>query len=116
MTSKLATKIKHTQIVRDIKAILGRGRESAQKERQRQILQTNWEVGKYLAENLPLDETPSTKNTKTIKHLARTFEQPEAYFYMVMKFYRCYSKLSKNDLSLSWTHYRALLTADDSGS
>ncbi len=111
--STTLTQLKYTQITRDIRAIIKRGREDAQKALQHQILATNWEVGKYLTENLPLEEAPSAKNAKTIKHLARTFDQNEVYFYMVMKFYRYYPNLPKNGSLLSWSHYLALIGIDD---
>ena len=113
MTSKLATQIKYTQVVRDIKVILERGRQEAMEAVQRQVIETNWEVGRYLARNLPLDEMPSAKNSRIVGHLASTFNQPKIYFYTVMKFYRCYPDLPPDDETLSWAHYKALLTVED---
>jgi hypothetical protein len=113
MASKIATKIKHTQFVRDIKVILGRGSESAQMDGEGQIVKTHWAVGKYLTENFAPEDVSGGKNTGIIKHLARTFEQPSTYFHTVMEFYQCYPDLPTENVTLSWAQYKALLTVED---
>ena len=112
--SKVLTQIKYTQVVRDIKMIIERGRDGAKQALQRQVVEINWEVGRYLVKHLPLGESPGEKNSKIISHLAREFSQPKVYFNTVIQFYRCYPDCPPNDPELSWADYKALLTIKDS--
>ena len=105
LMSKLMTQVKYAQVVRDIKTILERSRENADGAPQRQALEANWEVGRYLAEHLPLDESPNAKNARIITHLAMEFSQPKVYFHTAIKFYRGYPDAAPVDENFSWADY-----------
>ena len=104
--SKILTQIKYTQAVRDIKAILNRDRDGSKPPGKRQVLQTNWQVGRYLAE-----ACPGAGNARLIRHLAREFSQPMVYFQTVIKFYKRFPRITAIDYSVTWGEYKALLTA-----
>lgn len=111
--SKIFTQIKHAQVVRDVKAIIARGREDFEMDTQGQVIETNWRVGKYLAGEIHLEKVPSLKNARIIRHLAREFNQPTPYFYAVIKFYKYYPEFPLNNSFLTWKHYQTLLTIED---
>jgi len=111
--NKLTQPINYPTIVKEIRTIIGRGTQNLQKALQRQVVATNWQVGRYLKTTLPLDDAPSAGNARIISRLARDFGRSDNYFYALIKFYRYYPELPRNASSLSWSHYAALLKIDD---
>ena len=110
--STTLTQLNYAKIERDIIAIIARGSENLKAAYTRQVLRTNWEVGRYLKETLPLDGRPSANNARMIRRLAKKFGRPGYYFYSLIKFYRLYPELPV-DGPLTWSHYAVLLRIDD---
>lgn len=112
--SKILNQINYAKIERDVGSIITRGSKNLRAAYIRQVLITNWEVGKCLKDSLPVSDAPSADNARVIAKLSRKFKRPDSYFYMLIKFARLYPKLPGNgNGSLSWSHYEALLRIDD---
>jgi len=103
--------IPYTKIEREVNAIVARGAENLKAAHKRQVLVTNWEVGRYLNKTLPLSEKPSAGNARIISRLAKKLGRPDGHFYMAIKFAREYPKPPKN--SLPWSYYKILLSVSD---
>lgn len=106
--------VNYAKIERDVGAIITRGAGRLKEAYQRQVLITNWEVGRYLNGALPLDDRPSAANARLIARLSKKFNRTDGYFYSLIKFYRLYPALPR-DKGLSWSHYEALLRVGDPG-
>ncbi len=104
--------INYSKLIKDLKDIIAQGAANIERVYKAQVIKTNWEVGRYLTETLPLDQSPSANNKKMIGRLAKEFGRTDNYFYELIKFYRIYPELPSN-AGLSWSHYAVLLKIDD---
>lgn len=105
--------VNYKRIIKDLKAIISSGADNIKRAYKTQVLKTNWEIGRYLNQTLPLDASPSANNARIIGRLVKEFDRPDSYFYMLIKFYRLYPQLPE-DGKLSWSHYEVLLRIEDS--
>jgi endonuclease YncB( thermonuclease family) len=113
--NKPITKINYAKTLRDIRAIIERGRMSALEAVQRQVLVTNWEVGRIITIKLLPDSGPgpSAGNARVIRQLSADLGRPRSFIYNLVKVYKCYPQLPGPESSLTWSHYMSLVSIEN---
>ena len=110
MPGNLPQKSSLDALIAAMRRELQQGLARAQKAVYRQRVIVNWRNGRhihrFLAAQLPGPETPH------LVLIAEKFDCSLDVVRKILKFYRCFPKLPKNPL-LSWSQYRALLTAPE---
>jgi hypothetical protein len=105
------TKTEYQRLREEIAREITRGRQSLEAAYRRQVLVTNWNVGRILRERYGFSDSPSARNARIIARLSADFKRSDAFFYAIIKFHRLYPVLPSD--GLSWSHYQELLRIDD---
>lgn len=97
-------------LVADLKKIWETGKAKAQRAVSRQLLQTYWEIGGRIAEE---NLTSNAGYEKAVmERLSDDMRTDMTTLYRCVQFHEIYQSIPESE-SLSWSHYRVLLTVKD---
>jgi len=110
MTKVLLTNSGYSKLLADLRQLWETGKTKAQRAVSRQLLQTYWEIGGRISEE---QLTSNAGYEKAImERLAEDMRTDMTTLYRCVQFHDTYKILPESE-SLSWSHYRVLLTVKD---
>ncbi|MCD4779252.1 MAG: thermonuclease family protein [Candidatus Omnitrophica bacterium] len=101
----------YKQALKSIRAEIAGGRNALEDTYRRQVIVTNWNIGRIIEEQLLPTDQPSAGNAQAVYQLSRDLGRTDTFIYQLAKFYRYYPTLP--DTTLSWSHYASLTHIDD---
>lgn len=107
---KPLTEAGYTKLLSDLRKLWETGKAKAQRAVSRQLLQTYWEIGGRIAEEKLTSNAGYEK--AVMKSLADDMRTDMTTLYRCVQFHETYKAIPESE-SLSWSHYRILLTVRD---
>lgn len=102
---------KYTKLVLDIRKLLDEGRSKAQSALNRELMRTYWNVGERLAEERLTENAGYGESV--MEKLAYELRTDRSTLVRCLQFHRDYPNGVPEGTTLSWSHFRALLTVKD---
>jgi endonuclease YncB( thermonuclease family) len=107
---KPLTEAGYTRLLADLRKLWETGKAKAQRAVSRQLLQTYWEIGGRIAEEKLTSNAGYEK--AVMERLADDMRTDMTTLYRCVQFHETYKAVPESE-SLSWSHYRVLLTVKD---
>ena len=102
----------YTELLRQVRETLARGRERAADAVEREKVRTCWETGKLIQEHILLNQSRAQYGAEVLKRLSSDLGMSESELGFMVQFARAYP-ISSPARKLSWSHYRELLSIND---
>ncbi|GHV88243.1 hypothetical protein AGMMS50267_06030 [Spirochaetia bacterium] len=115
----LPANIPYTGLISQIGQLLQEGRKKAASAVNTLLVQTNWQIGKYIVEFEQHGEEKSEYGSELIERLSRdlTVKYGKGFsrsnLFQIRLFYLKFSKIQTVSGQLTWSHYFEILKADD---
>ncbi len=107
---KTLTEAGYVKLLSDLRKLWETGKAKAQRAISRQLLQTYWEIGGRIAEEKLTSNAGYEK--AVMERLADDMRTDMTTLYRCVQFHETYKTVPENE-SLSWSHYRVLLTVKE---
>lgn len=107
---KPLTEAGYTKLLSDLRKLWETGKAKALRAVSRQLLQTYWEIGGRIAEEKLTSNAGYEK--AVMERLADDMRTDMTTLYRCVQFHETYKTVPESE-SLSWSHYRVLLTVKD---
>ena len=110
MKNNVLTEKKYVKLIRDIRGIIEAGKARAAQAVRQELVVTYWEVGKRITEEHLSDQTGYRQ--AILKDLAEDLGLEYTTLFRAIQFF-CTYKIAPRGNSLTWSHYKKLLTISD---
>ena len=107
---KTLTEAGYAKLLSDLRKLWETGKAKAQRAVSRQLLQTYWEIGGRIADEKLTDNAGYEK--AVMERLAEDMRTDMTTLYRCVQFHDTYKTVPESE-SLSWSHFRVLLTVKD---
>ncbi len=107
---KTLTESDYSKLLSDLQTLWETGKAKAQRAVSRQLLQTYWKIGGEIAEEKLTSNAGYEK--AAMERLANDMRTDMTTLYRCVQFHETYQSVPESE-SLSWSHYRVLLTVKD---
>ena len=107
---KILTEARYAELLSDLRKLWETGKAKAQRAVSRQLLQTYWEIGGRIGEEKLTSNAGYEK--AIMERLADDMRTDMTTLYRCVQFHETYQSVPESE-SLSWSHYRVLLTVKD---
>lgn len=109
-TTLTLTEAGYTKLLSDLLKLWETGKTKAQRAVAQQLLQTYWEIGGRIADEKPTENAGYEK--AVMERLAEDMRTDMTTLYRCVQFHNTYKTVPESG-SLSWSHFRVLLTVKD---
>jgi len=109
-TTAILSESGYSKLLLDLRKLWETGKAKAQRAVSRQLLQTYWEIGGRIGEEKLTSNAGYEK--AVMERLAEDMRTDMTTLYRCVQFHETYQSVPESE-SLSWSHYRVLLTVKD---
>ncbi len=103
----------YSVLLRKIRQTIAQGKDRAADAVERELVRTKWETGKLILEHILLNQARAAYDQHVIKRLSKDLGTGETDLKYMVEFARTYP-IRQPAGELSWGHYQALLSVNDS--